>query len=39
MLDPDRLTFVQWFWICFVIVLLVFFICRWLDLSTAGSYF
>lgn len=33
MLDPDRLTFLQWFWLVFVICLIVFFICRWIDFS------
>lgn len=39
MLDPERLTFVQWFWICLAIILLVFFICRWLDLSINYGYY
>ncbi len=33
MLDPEEMTFMEWFGICFVIVLIVFFACRWIDIS------
>jgi hypothetical protein len=32
MLDPERLTLAQWFWIVFAAVLFIFFLCRWIDL-------
>ncbi|CAN5450852.1 hypothetical protein BH11CYA1_BH11CYA1_36600 [soil metagenome] len=34
MLDPERLTLAQWFWIVFAAVLFIFFACRWIDLYT-----
>jgi hypothetical protein len=33
MLDPEQLTYVQWFWVCFAIVLAIFIICCWVDMS------
>ena len=39
MFDPENLTFMQWFWICFAIVLAVFFLCRWLDLETSVCFY
>lgn len=33
MLDPENLTLVQWFMIVAAAVLIVFFICRWMDLN------
>jgi len=32
-LDPEQLTFAQWFWIVFVIILAIFFFCRWVDMT------
>lgn len=32
MLDPEELTLMQWFGICVAGALIVFFICRYLDL-------
>jgi len=32
-LDPEQLTFAQWFWIVFAMVLAVMFICRCIDLN------
>jgi hypothetical protein len=32
-LDPERLTFLQYFWVCFLAVLLVLAICCWIDLN------
>ena len=32
LLDPESLTFVQWFWIVLAVVLSVMFICRAIDL-------
>ncbi|OPZ91617.1 MAG: hypothetical protein BWY75_00230 [bacterium ADurb.Bin425] len=34
MLDPEKLTFAQWFWICFALVLAIFFLCRCIDINT-----
>ncbi len=33
MLDPEELTFLQWFWLCMAMTLIVFFLCRWIDLA------
>ncbi len=33
MLDPEQLTFAQWFWICFALVLAVVFLCRCIDIN------
>lgn len=33
MLDPEQLTYAQWFWIVFVMVLIVVFLCRCIDLN------
>ncbi|MBU6453044.1 MAG: hypothetical protein KGS72_14765 [Cyanobacteria bacterium REEB67] len=33
MLDPERLTYAQWFWIVFAMVLAVMFACRCIDLN------
>lgn len=30
-LDPENLTFVEWSFICFVLVVAVFAICCWID--------
>lgn len=30
-LDPEQLTFMQWFWIVLVIVLIIFALCCWVD--------
>ncbi len=35
MLDPERLTFAQWFWVCFIIVVSIFFLCRCVDLNSS----
>jgi len=32
-LDPEQLTFAQWFWIVFAMVLAVMFICRCIELT------
>jgi hypothetical protein len=32
MLDPEQLTFAQWFWIVFVMVVVVMFACRCISL-------
>lgn len=32
MLDPERMTLAQWFWMVFIAVLFIFFVCRWIDL-------
>lgn len=32
MLDPENLTYAQWCWIVFGMILAVFFLCRWLDM-------
>jgi hypothetical protein len=29
-IDPDELTYNQWFFICLAMVLIVFFLCRWI---------
>lgn len=34
MLDPERMTLAQWFWLVFIAVLFIFFVCRWIDLYT-----
>jgi hypothetical protein len=34
MLDPERMTLAQWFWLVFLAVLFIFFVCRWIDLYT-----
>jgi hypothetical protein len=34
-LDPERLTLAQWFWIVFAIVLAVTFACRCIDLNSS----
>lgn len=33
MLDPEQLTFAQWFWIVFGMVVGIMFICRWIDIN------
>ncbi len=33
MLDPEQLTFLQWFWIVLAIILIIFFLCRWIDFA------
>jgi len=33
-LDPEQLTFAQWFWIVFVMVLAIMFTCRCIDLTS-----
>ncbi len=33
MLDPEQLTFMEWFGVVFVIVLVLFFFCCWVDLN------
>ncbi len=33
MLDPEELTFVQWFWIVFAIVLVICWFCCWVDVN------
>jgi hypothetical protein len=33
MLDPEQLTFVQWFWVVFAIVLVIFWLCCWVDMN------
>jgi len=32
-LDPENLTFIEWFWVVFAAVLAVFFLCRWIDMA------
>jgi hypothetical protein len=34
MLDPERMTLAQWFWLVFIAVVFIFFVCRWIDLYT-----
>jgi hypothetical protein len=31
MLEPERLTLVQWFLVCLVFVIAIFYICCWID--------
>ena len=33
MLDPENMTYVQWAMIVSAAALIVFFICRWMDLN------
>ncbi len=33
MLDPEQLTFVEWFWIVLAITLAVFALCCWVDMN------
>lgn len=33
MLDPEQLTMAQWFWICFVLIVVIFMACRCIDLN------
>jgi len=33
MLDPEQLTFIQWFWIVLGAILIIFFLCRWIDFA------
>lgn len=33
LLDPERLTYIQYSWLCFAGVLLVFALCIWVDLN------
>jgi hypothetical protein len=32
MLDPERMTLAQWFWMVFAAVVFIFFVCRWIDI-------
>jgi hypothetical protein len=38
-LDPERMTFLDWFLLVFGLVLAVFFVCRWLDLNYPTAVF
>ncbi|MCC7526982.1 MAG: hypothetical protein IT342_00585 [Candidatus Melainabacteria bacterium] len=38
-LDPERMTFLDWFLLVFAMVLGVFFVCRWLDLYYPTAVF
>jgi hypothetical protein len=38
-LDPERMTFLDWFLLVFAMVLAVFFVCRWLDLYYPTAVF
>jgi hypothetical protein len=31
-LDPERLTGAQWFWICFILLMAIFWLCCYVDL-------
>lgn len=33
MLDPEQMTYMEWFWIVLAMVFIVFFLCRWIDLN------
>jgi len=33
MIDPERMTLAQWFWIVFAMVVIIAFTCRWIDLN------
>lgn len=37
LLDPESLTFAQWFWICFILVVVIFFVCRCVDLNSSET--
>ncbi len=38
-LDPERMTFLDWFLLVFAMVLAVFFVCRWLDINYPTAVF
>jgi hypothetical protein len=38
-LDPERMTFLDWFLLVFGLVLAVFFVCRWLDINYPTAVF
>jgi len=33
MIDPENLSYVEWSFICLAAILIVFFLCRWIDMA------
>lgn len=33
MLDPEKMTYIQLFWLCLGVLLILLFVCRWIDFN------
>lgn len=39
MLDPEELSFVQLFWLCLAGIVMLFWMCQWIDMFFVGDMF